>query len=62
MAHEQHQELIQALHDCAAECNHCFDACLQEEDVKMTIMKVLAGLLLSRVSLFLVSFSCCCSG
>ena len=34
----------------------------EEEDVKMTIMKVLAGLLLSRVSLFLVSFSCCCSG
>jgi Cys-rich four helix bundle protein (predicted Tat secretion target) len=35
MAHEQHQELIRALHDCAAECNHCFDACLQEDDVKM---------------------------
>lgn len=35
MAHEKHQELIQALHDCSAECNHCFDACLQEEDVKM---------------------------
>ncbi|SER94223.1 protein of unknown function [Gracilibacillus ureilyticus] len=35
MAHEQHQELIQTLHDCMAECNHCFDACLQEDDVKM---------------------------
>lgn len=35
MAHEQHAELIKALHDCAAACNHCFDACLQEEDVKM---------------------------
>ncbi|TWT25985.1 four-helix bundle copper-binding protein [Planomicrobium sp. CPCC 101110] len=35
MAHEQHQELIQILHDCAAACNHCFYACLQEDDVKM---------------------------
>lgn len=35
IVHEQHQELIQILHACAVECNHCFDACLQEEDVKM---------------------------
>lgn len=35
MAHEQHAELIKTLHDCAAACNHCFDACLQEDDVKM---------------------------
>ena len=35
MAHEQYQELIQTLHDCMAECNHCYDACLQEDDVKM---------------------------
>lgn len=25
MAHEQHQELIQALHDCAAECEKHVD-------------------------------------
>ncbi|MCP2036461.1 hypothetical protein L1279_003504 [Planomicrobium sp. HSC-17F08] len=37
MAQDQHQELIQILHDCAAACNHCFDACLQEEDVKMMV-------------------------
>lgn len=35
MAHEQYQELIQILHDCVSECNHCFDACLREEDGKM---------------------------
>ncbi len=33
--HQQNQELIQTLLDCAIECNHCFDACLQEENVKM---------------------------
>lgn len=35
MSHEQHQELINALHECAVACNHCYDACLKEEDVKM---------------------------
>lgn len=32
MANEQ---LIKALHDCMAACNHCFDACLNEDDVNM---------------------------
>lgn len=31
----EYQQLLSTLHDCAAACNHCFDACLQEEDVKM---------------------------
>lgn len=35
MAHAQHQELIQTLHDCVAACNHCYDMCLQEDNVKM---------------------------
>lgn len=35
MSHEQHQELLQILHECMVECNHCFDACLKEDDVKM---------------------------
>lgn len=35
MAHEQHQQLMDALNDCAAECNHCAAACLDEQDVKM---------------------------
>lgn len=35
MAHEKHQQLIQILHECMAACNHCYDACLKEEDVKM---------------------------
>ena len=36
MAHEKNQELLNALYNCAAECNHCATACLDEEDVKMT--------------------------
>lgn len=35
MAHEKNQELMNALNNCAAECNHCATACLDEEDVKM---------------------------
>ncbi len=35
MAHEQHQQLIDTLHECMAACNHCYDACLGEDDVKM---------------------------
>ncbi|MDG5471910.1 four-helix bundle copper-binding protein [Jeotgalibacillus sp. ET6] len=35
MGHEQLSELLQAVHDCAAACNYCFDACLNEDDVKM---------------------------
>ena len=35
MAHEQHQQLIQTLHECMEACNHCYDACLKEEDVNM---------------------------
>lgn len=35
MAHEKNQELLNALSSCAAECNHCAIACLEEQDVKM---------------------------
>lgn len=35
MAHEQHQQLIQTLHECMEACNHCYGACLREEDVSM---------------------------
>ena len=35
MAHEKNQSLIEALNNCAAECNHCATACLEEQDVKM---------------------------
>ncbi|RLL48271.1 four-helix bundle copper-binding protein [Oceanobacillus piezotolerans] len=35
MAHEKYNELLQALHECMAACNHCYDACLQEEDMQM---------------------------
>ena|SRR5829696_9223564 len=35
MSHEQNQGLIDVLAKCAAECNHCAIACLDEQDVKM---------------------------
>lgn len=35
MSHEQHKELLQVLHECMMACNHCYSACLQEDNVKM---------------------------
>src|SRR5690349_20564961 len=35
MSHEKNIAMINALHDCAMECNHCAMACLDETDVKM---------------------------
>ncbi len=35
MAHEKNKQLLEALNNCAAECNHCATACLKEKDVKM---------------------------
>ncbi|WP_192825377.1 four-helix bundle copper-binding protein [Rufibacter sp. LB8] len=35
MHNSQYQSVIQALNACAAACDHCYDACLQEQDVKM---------------------------
>lgn len=34
MAHEQYQTCIEACVQCAQECEHCGNACLQESDVK----------------------------
>lgn len=33
MAHQTHPEAIKALHECMEACNHCYDACLKEEDL-----------------------------
>lgn len=33
----RNQELISALYNCASHCNHCADACLDEQDVKMMV-------------------------
>lgn len=33
----KNQGLISALYNCAAHCNHCADACLDEEDIKMMV-------------------------
>jgi hypothetical protein len=35
MSHGNHQQIISELNNCAAECNHCANACLDEQDVKM---------------------------
>ena len=35
MSHKNNEALISALNNCAAVCNHCVTACLEEEDVKM---------------------------
>ena len=35
MSHEQHHQLIAALNNCVAECNHCAAASLDEQDIKM---------------------------
>ncbi|PLR95029.1 four-helix bundle copper-binding protein [Bacillus sp. T33-2] len=35
MAHEKYCAVIEALHECMVACNHCYNACLEEEDVKM---------------------------
>lgn len=32
---EKKQELIKVLGECVNTCNHCFSACLKEDDVKM---------------------------
>ena len=35
MAHQHNKQLLDALNNCAMECNHCTSACLEEQDVKM---------------------------
>ena len=35
MAHQQNKKLIEILATCAATCNYCLAACLDEKDVKM---------------------------
>lgn len=33
--HQEHAALLKALNECIAECNHCYEACLNEEHVHM---------------------------
>ncbi|MBP3952218.1 four-helix bundle copper-binding protein [Bacillus suaedae] len=35
MSHEQYQSQLDALHECMIACNHCYDACLEEDDIAM---------------------------
>jgi hypothetical protein len=32
--HRENESVIAALNNCVALCNHCFDACLKENDIK----------------------------
>jgi len=34
---EKKAELINALGECVNTCNHCFSACLKEDDIKMMV-------------------------
>ena len=33
--HEDNKELLRLLNDCAAECNHCYNSCLIEQDIHL---------------------------
>ena len=33
--HKEFKETLIALYECAAACNHCYSACLQEQHIKM---------------------------
>jgi len=33
MSHEAYQDCIDACCECAAECEHCFEACLKEKEI-----------------------------
>lgn len=33
----KNEALIRTLNECAAHCNHCADACLDEQDIKMMV-------------------------
>ncbi len=35
MNHEKCQQLVSVLHECVAACQHCINACLQENNVKI---------------------------
>lgn len=32
---QKYEDVLAVLEDCVKACNHCFDACLKEEDVGM---------------------------
>jgi hypothetical protein len=72
MAHQQHQDCIEACQKCAAECEHCASACLQEDNVKMMALCIqldrdcadfcrLSATLMSRNSPFAAEFCLLCA-
>lgn len=46
MSHENYSSVIQTLNDCMTACNHCYDACLKEEQVNMMLGSGMSGYLL----------------
>ncbi|WP_160723631.1 four-helix bundle copper-binding protein [Bacillus sp. USDA818B3_A] len=37
MLQEQYRTIIETLHECMVACNHCYDACLKEENSNMMV-------------------------
>lgn len=37
MPYQAYQQLSQTLRECVEACNHCYNACLEEEDIKMMV-------------------------
>lgn len=35
MAHQKYADTIHVLHKCMEACNHCYDACLKEDEIDM---------------------------
>lgn len=35
MLHLQNQSIVESLHECMTACNHCYDACLKEDNIQM---------------------------
>jgi len=56
MSHEKNKQLISMLNACAAECNHCTIACLDEQDVKMLTKCIKLNIDCAEICKLAVSF------
>ena len=56
MAHEQNRKLIEILANCAAECNHCASACLEEYDVSKLLRCIKLDIDCAEICTLAISF------
>jgi len=56
MSHEHNRKLIEVLANCAAECNHCATACLEEKDVSMLTRCIKLDLDCGEICTLAISF------